>query len=389
MSHRRRSGIDSLISVIVLSSTPGLHDPLHPGLCAGCLKILASILCNHGTPAPEERLNEKIADTLRRNHHTFLSRSLAFVIATGNFDTATRARMSATLLARVRQCRQGGHSEDGANTRQLHRLVMEKMQRDALWESVQMLCVIVSMCLYNKNRHATRQLGKHGIWPASVDDMLPGGPQATVSGLCGWIRSLPFPEEDTMFFSALRMLFSCCRMELGRPPCSTMLADAVQEHMATLIRRGPDLESLAVLARFLSDLFLGEGSVPDEDAWTPLAPRLLDVLNSGLRVVSDPAAQVALAKFGLLMASLTPDRPDNALHPLIQQFELLGRQLTVDLPEQEFVELCRRRLRDADLQAVARVYGAISMDDAHMQVTDADALAQWWLSFVGDNEQEA
>ncbi|KZV94642.1 hypothetical protein EXIGLDRAFT_503285 [Exidia glandulosa HHB12029] len=269
--------------------TAALEDPLRSQFCVCCLAKLL--------PAVSSDAQRIFVTTLRRDYPELLNAALSYIIITSSFDAEVPA-VEKRLIVQTRQCVNCPRRQHSATCTE-HQGILDLMSAGALRLAVGMLCSVIRICLEAAEQGSTKRFSRHR-WPTRVDDLLPGGGEATIRALCIWLSQIKAAEV----IPTVRVIYNVCHAELL--PCIVIILDAIPESLDSatveLTEMSPSQRAavsgtrhptrrLNALAGLLRDIFYSLASSPEIVFKTlyanpPLVARLVRSISSAVDVAT-------------------------------------------------------------------------------------------------------
>lgn len=177
-----------------------LQDPIHPTFCLCCIYQSFSDAFNN------DEMRRASARTLRQDHQDFIASALRYLTTPRTPEGL--AILQICLHRSIRRCRRRAVHGDSS-----------PLAGDIILDEsfIVLICPVVSCLDAAERMTATQRFSRHGMWPRTVDDILPRGPHDTLATLLFWIaraQRLPFSNTHNYMVQTLQKLICVCRPEL-------------------------------------------------------------------------------------------------------------------------------------------------------------------------------
>ncbi|KZW03335.1 hypothetical protein EXIGLDRAFT_828690 [Exidia glandulosa HHB12029] len=175
-----------------------LRDPYHPTFCLDCITRSMDALFR------DETRQSAIALALQRKHHGLLTSIMSYFTAPR--DEAGMTALDALLEWNLSMCeRRASHRAWDFSTVRVSDAALQTLSQP------------VRVCLRLSSKLVRKQLfSRRGLWPQSLDDLIPYGPRQSVASLLRWLdRSGRLTDwmPLTAFAPFFRDVFNICRHE--------------------------------------------------------------------------------------------------------------------------------------------------------------------------------
>lgn len=166
----------------------GLRDPLAPTFCVSCLGQLANFCVDDKTDAVKEGNPPTLLE-----HYLLLTRIMLFLTTPRKHDGLSLSRYQDRLVRSTRTC----------SARASHPRDLTPISDFIGLYAIKLLYYVVWPCLDASPAIAARKFRRRGLWPRSIDELLPRGPSDSLQALVDWLDS---PASSVAHIMAVQLL---------------------------------------------------------------------------------------------------------------------------------------------------------------------------------------